>query len=305
MHRTFLCAMVCGSCIVACSGSADTVAITTSIPPSPTSVSSTAPVASTLLVEEDLATQTDTAYSLDWSVDGETLAVASGAEVALLPKDLSGSIAVFRPASGAIAAAWSPDMKNIATVGGLRNPTVEIWDWASANATKAQQFSAGSDQYGVSWSPDGTRLATLADDRTSSIQIWDTSTWTLVHQFDLPYANPRRALNWSADSQRINDAGELNGKVVYFSLNMGDESVQELGVLSTESAYALTFSPDLQNIATSDESGNVQIRAVASGDLLAEFQSVNEPADLAWNPKNGILAILGYDTSLQLWSLGL
>jgi WD40 repeat protein len=293
MLKTFWWAMVCGSCIVACGGSADTGATTTTVattPPSSispaTAVPTTQPSAASLVAEQHLATQTNTAYSLDWSVDGEALAVASGVEVTVVPKDLSAQ-------------------NNIATVGGLRNRTIEIWDWESGTVDlgKAQRVTADSDQFAVSWSPDGTRLATLANDRNSTIQIWDTSAWTLVHQFDLPYANPRRALNWSADGQSIHDAGELNGQAVYFSMDVEDGSVQELGSLPIESVFAFTFSPDLHKIAVADEGGKVQIRAVGSGEALAEFQSVDSPADLAWNPKNSTLAILGGDASLQLWSL--
>ena len=304
MYKTFLFAMVCGLGIVACGKSTDTVATTNSAPPSPSSVSTTVPAGATLVAEEDIATQTDTAYSLDWSADGEALAVASGVEVTRLSKDLSERIAVFQPTGGALDASWSP-LGSLATVGGLRNSSIEVWDWKSATGTPTRErmVSADSDQYAVSWSPDGTRLATLADDRTSSIQIWDTSSWTLVQQFDLPYANPRRALNWSVDGQTINDAGESNGHVVYFSLNVTDGSVEELGVLPTEDAHAVTFSPDLQQIAVAAENGEVQVIAVEPGNVLADFQSVNTPVDLAWNPKNATLAILAYDTTLQLWSI--
>jgi WD40 repeat protein len=187
----------------------------------------------------------------------------------------------------------------------LRNRTIDIWNWKSGSAglDKAQQVTADSDQFAVSWSPDGTRLATLADDRTSTIQIWDTGTWALVDEFALPYANPRRALNWSADGQRINDAGESGGQVIYFSMSVDDGSVDELGTLPIASASALAFSPDLQSLAVADAGGNVQILAVESGNTLAEFKSVQSPIDLAWNPKNSTLAVLGYDASLQLWSL--
>ena len=37
--------------------------------------------------------------------------------------------------------------------------------------------------------------------------------------------------------------------------------------------------------------------------LVGQIQSVNSPVDMAWNPKNATLAILGYDASLQLWAL--
>lgn len=305
MLKAFLCAMVCGSCVLGCGDSAGTVAVTTSTSPASTVVPSTTASPASLVAEADVATETDTAYSLDWSVDGETLAVASGVEVTVLPNDLGEPISVFKPASGALAAAWSPEQKHIATVGGLRNRTIAIWDWESGRAAldNAQEVTADSDQFAVSWSPDGTRLATLADDRTTTIQVWDTGTWTLVHEFALPYANPRRALNWSVDGRRINDAGESNGQVVYFSMNVADGSVHEFGALPTTSAIAVAFSPDSQAIAVADEGGHVQILAVDSGDTLAAFQSVKSPVDLAWNPKNSTLAVLGYDTSLQLWSL--
>ncbi len=298
MHKTFILVMVYGLLIVACGGPISTVPAATAIP-------SPSPALITLLAEDDLETQTGTSYSLDWSANGDTLAVASGVEITLLSSDMSEIIAILKPSKGALTAAWSPDQKNIATVYGFRNPIFAIWDWDSASVqlTEAQQITAGSDQYSVSWSPDGKLLATLANDRKSIIQIWDTSTWKLLHSFDLPYANPRRVLNWSADSNYIYDAGELNGQVVYFAMDVDDGSVQELGKLPIEEVYALTFSPDLKMIAVADESGKVKILEMVSGTLMAEFQSVSTPADLAWNPKNATLAILGYETALQLWAV--
>ena len=96
----------------------------------------------------------------------------------------------------------------------------------------------------------------------------------------------------------------MNGQVVYFSLNVEDGAVQELGKLPIEQVYAFTVSPDLKKIVVADESGKVQVFDLKSGSLLTEFQSVNVPVDLAWNPKNATLAILGYETELQLWSVG-
>ena len=297
--------MVCGLFIAGCTGSAGTVTTMTAISPSPMAIPLATPTTPKLLFETDLKTQTGTSYSLDWSMDGEVLAVASGVEVTLLRHDLSETIAVLKPEGGALVTTWSPEQTMIATVGGFRNPIIAIWNWdsVSVNLRRAQQISAGSDQYAVSWSPDGLRLATLADDRKSSIQIWDTSTWELLHQFDLSYANPRRALNWSTDGKKIYAAGELNGQVVYFSLNVENGAVQELGKLPTEQVFAFAVSPDLKKIAVADESGKVQVLEMKSGSLLTEFQSVSTPVDLAWNPKNATVAILGYKTELQLWAV--
>ena len=260
MHKTLLSVMVCGLFIAECTGSARTVTTMTAISPSPMASPLTTPTTPKLLFETDLKTQTSTSYSLDWSMDGEVLAVASGVEVTLLRHDLSETIAVLKPEGGALVTTWSPEQTMIATVGGFRNPIIAIWNWdsVSVNLRRAQQISSGSDQYAVSWSPDGLRLATLADDRKSSIQIWDTSTWKLLHQFDLSYANPRRALNWSTNGKEIYAAGELNGQVVYFSLNVENGTVQELGKLPIEQVFAFAVSPDLKKIAVADESGKVR-----------------------------------------------
>jgi hypothetical protein len=52
-----------------------------------------------------------------------------------------------------------------------------------------------------------------------------------------------------------------------------------------------------------DEGGIVRIYEQASGLLLHEFQSVDTPVDLAWDPTGRIFAVLGYKTGLQLWEL--
>ncbi len=145
----------------------------------------------TLLTEVDLTTQTDTAYALDWSADGETLAASAGVELVLLHADLT-ELAVLVPASGALGATISPDGLTYATVGGLHNSKITLSDWdaEALELSLAQEVDAGADQFAVSWSPDGTLLASLANDRESVVQIWDTDTWTLVNEFELPYANP-------------------------------------------------------------------------------------------------------------------
>jgi len=309
MRRILLSVMLLGSILSACAGSMPSISTAPAIPSQPSAIPSATLVlnekAPALLAETDLDTQTGTAYSLDWSPDGETLAVASGVEIILLSSDLEETLAILKPSSGALTATWSSDQKKFATVVGFRNSTISIWDWdpSTFTLTLAQEISAGSDQYGASWSPDGKLLATLANDRKSTIQIWDKSTWEMLHKFDLPYENPRRALNWSADSKTLFDAGELDGQLVVFGLNVANGEVQDLATLPLEQVFAVGISPDVEKFAVADEQGKVQIFDVISSDLLMEFQSVSQPVGLAWNPNGTSLAILGYKTALQLWKV--
>jgi WD40 repeat protein len=260
----------------------------------------------TLLREIQLETQTGTSYSLDWSRDGTTLAAGSGYELTLLNQDLTGTPVVLRPESGALVVSWSPDGKQIATVFGYRNPeiTISSLDPATNQLTEIRQLDGSTDQYSVAWSPDGKLLATLADDDRTVIQIWDSGTWERIHIYELPYGYPRRALNWSRDSTTLYDAGEIDGRVVAFALQVADGSVQEMGRFPVEKVYAFAASPDGRMVALADEDGTVELVDVASGEVYSEIKTVDQPVDLAWHPGGKLLAILGYETALQLWKIG-
>jgi len=255
--------------------------------------------------EIKLETQTGTSYTLDWSPDGKILGVGSGFEITLLSDNLNEMIAVLKPEGGALGITWSPDQKQFATVNGLRNATITLWNWDSSDNQLElnQQIQAGSDQYGVAWSPNGKMLATLGNDRRTVIQIWDTNTWKEIHKFELEYANPRRALNWSMDSTTIYDAGEVNGQVVMFGLNISSGVVDDLAKAPMGQADVFAISPDATKIAIADAQGQVRIFDPSSPKLLREFQSVNQPADMVWNPNGTTLAILDYKSTLQLWDV--
>lgn len=259
----------------------------------------------TLITEVNLETESNTSYTLDWSPDGETLAVASGYEITLLSRDLSTTQAILKPEGGALALTWSPGQTRLATVNGYQNRTIRIWDWeeASTGLNFVREIQAGSDQYAVFWSPDGKLVMTLADDDKSTFQIWDTSTWTELHKYSLPYANPRRTLSWSADSLWLYGAGESNGQVIIYRLQVADGSIQEMAAFPVAEVEAFAFSPDASRLVVANSQGAVQMIDAASGVVLMGFKSVDQPVDLAWNPDGTTLAVLGYKTILQLWNV--
>jgi WD40 repeat protein len=302
MRKTFFLTLAIGLFISACSDSGTPVSIATAIASSTPGLTKVAP---TLAAEIKLETQSGTSYTLDWSPDGKTLAVASGAEITLISQELKVVQAVLKPEGGALGVTWSPNGKQFATVNGFRNSTVTLWDWDSAKAqlARARKIQAGSDQYGVTWSPDGKILATLANDQQSTIQIWDTSTWEEIRKFDLPYTNPRRALNWSADSSTLYGAGESSGQMVVFALHVTDGSVQEIAKFPIAQAEVYTISPDAEKLVVANARGVAQILDIASGEILTGFKTVGQPVDLAWNPNGLTLAILDYKTMLQLWNV--
>lgn len=196
-------------------------------------------------------------------------------------------------------------MTQFATVNGLKNPTITIWDWDSTGGqlTQKHQIQAGSDQYGVSWSPNGKWLATLGNDRQAIIQIWDTGTWQETHKYELEYTNPRRALPWSTDSTKVFGAGETADQVVIFAVNVTDGIVDNMIKFPLGQAEVFAVSPDETKVAMADAAGKVWMIDASAPKLLMEFQSVEQPVDMAWDPKGGKLAILDYKTKLQLWDV--
>jgi len=302
VRKTLFLMMFIGWLSATCSG-VQPLAPTATPLPSRTSVPTmTAP---SLAREIKLDTQTGTAYTLAWSPDGETLAVASGGEITLLSADLKETLLVFKPEGGALGVTWNHDATQFATVNGYLNKIIKIWrlDTQNAEHMPTREVQADADQYGVSWSPDGKKLASIAGDSQSVIQLWDASAWQELRTFDLLYTKPRRALRWSANSSTVYGAGESGGQIIVFGLNVTDGSVQEIGKYLLTEAEVFAVSPDASRIAISDPRGVVQIYDVATGNVLTGLKSVDQPVDLAWNPDGMSLAILDYKTTLQLWDV--
>jgi WD40 repeat protein/mono/diheme cytochrome c family protein len=99
--------------------------------------------------------------SLDWSPNGELLAVAGFHEVLLHKADGSGLVARLVGMSERIESVrFSPDGTKLAVTGGrpARTGEVQIWDVAEHELLVSVPIT-GDSIFGVGWSPDGKRVA--------------------------------------------------------------------------------------------------------------------------------------------------
>lgn len=99
-----------------------------------------------------------TINSLDFSPDGQLLAIAGFHEVLLHKADGSAPVARLIGLSDRITSVrFSPDGKKLAATGGLpaRMGEVQIWDVESKKLVVSAPMTADT-VYGASWSPDGT-----------------------------------------------------------------------------------------------------------------------------------------------------
>jgi WD40 repeat protein len=114
--------------------------------------------------------------SLDYSPDGQFLAVTGFREVFVCKAD--GSAVPHRLVGNSErieTVRFSPDGARLAVIGGnpARNGEVQVWDWANQKQILSVSFT-GDTLYGGSWSPDGKLLAFGAAD--NGVRAIDSTT---------------------------------------------------------------------------------------------------------------------------------
>jgi WD40 repeat protein len=106
--------------------------------------------------------------AVDYSPDGQLLAISGYHEILLHNSDGSGLVArLVGLAERVESLAFSPDGKLLAATGGSpgRFGEIQIWDVAQRTLRLSQSLTHDT-IYGVSWSPDGTRIAFGCADNT-------------------------------------------------------------------------------------------------------------------------------------------
>src|SRR4051794_1500389 len=118
--------------------------------------------------------------SIDWSPNGELLAVAGYHEVLLHKADGSGLVArLVGMAERIESVRFSPDGKKLAVAGGRpgRSGEVQIWDVADKKLVLSVPVTNDS-LFGASWSPDGKRVAFGCTDK--SVRVIDAASGAQV-----------------------------------------------------------------------------------------------------------------------------
>ena len=151
----------------------------------------------------------------------------------------------------------APDGTNLALIDGK---DIVVLDTATGAATSLAIRLPRN----VQWSPDGTRLAVSSFDEQTLIV--DPATQTSVAQFSVPAVNQ---LHWSSDGRYL--LGWEGGVWLW------DSTSETLRTTWPADTVALAFTPDGQGIATLNRDGSVEIRALATEQLLDRKQI--EPFD--------------------------
>jgi WD40 repeat protein len=157
----------------------------------------------------------------------------------------------LRHANEALAAAFSPDGKWLATAG--RDRTVKVWDMANGHEAVTYR---GHQRYvrHVAFSPDGKWVATAGGDR--DVRIWDPATGKEIRTLkgEGQYVT---AMAVSPDGKYVLAAGDDRDLRVYDAATGEVKQTVEFRLFG--GLRSLAFSPDGKRLATGAENGQVRL----------------------------------------------
>ncbi|HEU4624987.1 MAG TPA: hypothetical protein VFS52_09510 [Steroidobacteraceae bacterium] len=210
-----------------------------------------------------------------WSPDGRAAAVAGGEGAVLLVEDVSEKArarVLGEHAMGAIAVAWQPGTKVVASSG--QDSSVALWDTAQASELKRVRPGMAWTER-IAWSPDGKLLAAATG---KVLTLW-TAAGELTHKFE-PLPATIAALAWDKPGREL--AAAIQGGVAVHRIEPPQFNVRRY----TWPAACLTaaFSPNGKFLATGTQDGTVhfwnlvtgkdsQMRGYSSKVLLTEWSA--------------------------------
>ncbi|MBZ0308995.1 MAG: WD40 repeat domain-containing protein [Anaerolineae bacterium] len=287
--------------------------------------------------EEDARTPrdipTNVITSIDWSPDGQWLAVANNSGSIQIRSASTGDVlrtlATPQPAP-ILTAAWSPDGSWVA---GTVNTEIYIWETATWQPVHILQGHLDP-VWSVAWSPNGTKLASIVNIRNSNYNfyIWDAATGQQIQSMEYPgnfnqvaWSPDNTSLTttagrriqlwnltqtnqvdflstigeavdvaWSPDGTQLASVGDYDNVVIWDPFSK--QILQELTghyLYISDLVFSVDWSPDGSRIASASTDGTVRVWEVESGEQLGVIEVGSEVYSVAWSPDGTKLAYGG------------
>jgi WD40 repeat protein len=258
----------------------------------------------------------DTLHDVEFSPDGELLAVAADSGVYVFNDSLE-QIAHLEGYPGAVlTVSWSPDGNRLAGTSSDESTTL-IWQRRPNNVFTLDaelrfdtSFMWG---YAAAWSPDSSRLATMRlrsirmEPREAVVLIWETTTWQLQRELIHHYLDPSRSLAWSPDSQLIAGAGEdycLDELVEELCTNLN--LIAYVADATTGGRIWTAFIPDdaqsivwVSDLVVFSYSGYMLAYNSETGEEVARSYS-NSNDNLIFIPNKNVILAVGFETDTPI-----
>lgn len=197
-------------------------------------------------------------------------------------------------------AAFAPDGRLLATVGGVFDQPGEVKLWDVANGQlRARLQGHVRDVHTVAFAPDGQILATGSDDQT--IKLWDVANGQERTTLQ-GHTGEVRSVVFTTKGQLLVSAG-MDGKIKIWDL----QEVKERSTIVTHqnSVWTVVLAPDETTLASGGLDGTVKLWDLSTGKELFTFPGSNrDPVmALAFSPDGQILARGSRDRTIKLWDV--
>lgn len=236
-----------------------------------------------------------------WSPNGRYIATSSMDDTAKIWDSQSGTvICTYSNGDMFYGLAWSPDGKYIAL--GSGDGTVQVVNAANCShyKTYAGHTSSVNSVMSVAWSHDGKYIASGSFDNTTLIRDFPAGKILQTISSNEPAFNePVSSVSWSPVKDEV-AIGTWDSTVQIWDL----QAKEPLHTSSyTFTVNAVAWSHDGKYVAIGGSSGTIEIRDVASWNIVARYSQHTDAINaIAWSPDDKYIASGSKDKTVRVWS---
>jgi len=230
--------------------------------------------------------------SVVFSPDGQRVVTTSRGDAARLWDGLTGRL-LGEPMWGALAVAFSPDSRRLATAF-FQSGTVRLWEMPVSLV--GEPLHSAGDLLSAAWSPDGRRVVTASADGTA--RLWDAA---LAKPFGAPMRHESFIFSaaFSPDGRRVVTAS-TDGTARLWDAASGKPVAKPLR--HATSVYSASFSPDSRTVVTACADGTARLWNAADGQPLGEPMRHQEAVRSAlFSPDGRTVVTASADGTARLW----
>lgn len=238
-------------------------------------------------------------YDLEFSADGNQLAVAAGT-----PGQL-GEVKLFNVADGAhqkslvrtkdavFAVSYSPDGKSVAAAGADR----VVYGVEIATGSQFLQIEDHADWVmDVNWSPDGKQLVTASRDKTS--KVFNVADGRSVITFN-GHGNAVYSAVFLADGANVVSAGSDKQARVWKTAD--GKEVRKIGGFGSD-IFRIAVTPD-NHLLSASADRNAREHNLADGKAIRTYAGHKDWVyTLSFNAKRKLVATGSYDGEIRVWN---